>query len=222
MLDVRLNLVPLVVHKLSVVSVLSANASLATHSVVAVLISNVSHLVSIYLLYKLCEEIKTEAEYGAKAVVVALLHVIAPAGIFLSAPYGESLFAALTFAGCLAYARSRQGTPLHSSNLYLILAGLSFGLSCTIRGNGIFSGLIFLWELLQSVLALRDGRLPSIAKTLRAATVMLAGLLVAAGAAYPQYFAWTEYCRHTSSKDRRPWCNTYLPSIYTFVQQHYW
>lgn len=208
-------------HKLSLVSVLFSNAPLEAHSAIAILISNASHLVSVYLLYGICEEVDTEARHGARSLVVSSLHVIAPAGIFLSAPYGESLFAALTFAGCLAYSRSARGNPL-TSTLYLLLAGVLFGVSCTVRGNGIFSGLIFLSDLLQLIwIYAAHASLRSRRALLRAATAIIAGMLVAAGAAYPQYLAWTEYCGHATA-GRRPWCESYLPSIYTFVQQHYW
>jgi phosphatidylinositol glycan class V len=52
---------------------------------------------------------------------------------------------------------------------------------------------------------------------------VLAGSFIATGAAIPQLIAFQEYCTHGSGPYMiRPWCKSYVPSIYTFVQSYYW
>ena len=53
------------------------------------------------------------------------------------------------------------------------------------------------------------------------------GCLVGVGSAVPQLLAYQRYCPAPGSSGasilgRRPWCDEWVPSIYTFVQSHYW
>jgi phosphatidylinositol glycan class V len=162
---------------------------------------------------------------------------MSPAGLFLSAPYGESLYAALTFAGIWAHAAAfdvadapdnsysnaitRADTPfsLRSASL-LLTSSLFFGLGSLIRGNGLLNGLVFLWDILPYIY-----HLPSMLQhrniqgLLTTASIGLAGallgLIYAGGQLEP-------YLRHCTQGNDRPWCSDFPPSIYTFVQRHYW
>lgn len=202
--------------------------ALLPQSLAAVLISNASHLVSVLLLYQLCVTIDTRTPYGVRSEVVAALHVFAPAGIILSAPYGESLFSALSFAGYLSYAKSDMTSSsvdawtTFKSDLYVLLSGALFGLSCMVRSNGLFNGVILAVDLMRSLRPLVSRNTTS-AILRRMASLTAAGLLIAAGFVYPQYIAWREYCgANVSPIDKRDWCEALLPSVYTFVQSHYW
>ncbi|KAF2842075.1 glycosyltransferase family 76 protein [Patellaria atrata CBS 101060] len=193
---------------------------------VGVSISHVSHLLSVLVLYCLVLSLKHQSKIPKVAFITAVLHIISPAGLFLSAPYGESLFSLLNFSGFLLYVLSRR-TPLSVSrrrlkdDVFLLVAGVCFGLATTIRSNGLFSGIIFAYDVLTS--------LPNILKILqdpielrRISCTILGGISVAIGFMMPQWIAYSEYCLVGSATLQREWCTRTIPSIYTWVQEKYW
>lgn len=179
-------------------------------------------------LYKLTYEIIPSSNERKRqiAFTAACLHILSPAGLFLSAPYGESMFAAAHFAGLLSYVLARkQGldTGLAGgirASILTILSGLFIGFSAMIRSNGLLSGVIFAWD---AIVFLPE--LPAIIRRLdwnrifRLAGIVLGGIFIAVGYLFPQIEAYQEFC---TSGNSRPWCKETLPSIYTFVQSHYW
>lgn len=99
----------------------------------------------------------------------------------------------------------------------LIPAGIVFGVASTVRGNGIFNGIIFAVELLSKVYY------QGASAVRRCVALVIAGCCVASGVILPQFLAYREYCQSAGAvNDKRPWCDAFLPSIYTFVQRHYW
>lgn len=174
------------------------------------------------------------------AFVAATLHIISPAGLFLSAPYGESTFSLLNFLGQLLYVSSYSNTltPYGIRNdLFLVLSGICFGLSATVRGNGLLSGILLLHDvcLWAGLILHRIGVpilsikiIPSIFRDAiedfparRMPATVITGFLVAIGFATPQYVAWGDYCS-TGVANKRPWCDRLPPSIYSWVQSEYW
>lgn len=102
----------------------------------------------------------------------------------------------------------------------VLLAGVMFGLAATVRGNGILSGAIFLYDFvivayawLWNGVTLDSGR--------RGLSLVLGGLLVGAGAFIPQWQAFNVFCQD-GTVQTRPWCQMLVPSIFNFVQTHYW
>ncbi|KAK3709733.1 ER membrane glycoprotein subunit of the GPI transamidase complex-like protein [Vermiconidia calcicola] len=199
---------------------------LVKHALAGVLISHVSHLLAVTVLYRLALNVVpgTDATRRHVAFIASCLHIISPAGIFLSAPYGESTFAFLNFAGMLSYilaVRQRHSNSHRSTSngiSYVLAAGAFFGAAATIRSNGLLSGLIFAWDAIEAFIrplnTMRDAR-----SMARFSATILAGMLVAVGFAAPQVVAYTEYC---TGGNTRPWCSHIPPSIYTWVQGHYW
>ncbi len=176
------------------------------------------------------------------AFIAAALHITAPAGIFLVAPYTEAPFSLLNFAGQLFYIYSWDNTRsrAHSlaQDLYLVLCGVCFGLAATVRGNGLLSGLILLfdavlWLALQvetrlGIHTLNVGSLPLAVqaelrsfRSRRLPATIIAGIFVAVGFATPQVIAYQEFCA-AGDGHTRPWCHKIPPSIYSWVQSHYW
>jgi phosphatidylinositol glycan class V len=153
-------------------------------------------------------------------LVAALLHIISPAGLFLSAPYAESSFALLSFTGYLLFALScRAEQRPWCRDLYTVSAGILFGLATAFRSNGILNGIPFAWEVLRHLPRLSQRPTDTLRRLL---ALGVGGVFVAAGSLGPQAVAYLRFCSGTSAAPPRPWCQGYLPSIYTFVQQHYW
>ena len=102
-----------------------------------------------------------------------------------------------------------------------MVAGVSFGCATVIRSNGILGGLLFLYDaILHGLHLLRDGVSTRGARKLLALAV--GGMLIALGAFLPQYEAYRRFCSDVVERDRRPWCDYAFPSIYVWVQGHYW
>ncbi|EKD19904.1 GPI mannosyltransferase 2 [Drepanopeziza brunnea f. sp. 'multigermtubi' MB_m1] len=111
------------------------------------------------------------------------------------------------------------GPATSSHDLSILISGICFGIATTFRSNGILNGLLLLEEAFRTVYRLRDG--PSLATVRRLMATGLGGMSVGAGFVVPQYIAYIEYCKGQQSV-ARIWCEGTLPSIYTFVQDHYW
>lgn len=183
-----------------------------------IVIAHIAHLFSVLALYQLGWVIWGNRKV---AVLAGLLHVLSPAGLFLSAPYQESTYSFLSFTGFLLLANScLQDVSLAARDALIVLAGASFGLATTFRSNGLLNGIPFAYEFLRGALELVTR--PSLASFRKMAVLGVGGLLVAAGSVTPQFWAYQIYCSGSSGSDLRPWCSELVPSIYSFVQHHYW
>ncbi len=156
--------------------------------------------------------------------LAACLHIISPAGIFLSAPYAESPFSLLNFAGYYLYAKAKTSARVHNSkgDALIIFSGILFGLGTTFRGNGLFSGLILIYDAVSGLgKIVHSANIKANVRKLL--VVCLSGVLMACIAILPQYLAYKEYCTKLSEGNLvRPWCSSWVPSIYAWVQKEYW
>lgn len=191
---------------------------------VAISIAHVSHGLSVLALFGLTRAIFPDRS-NKLAFVTACLHIFSPAGIFLSAAYGESTFALFNFLGYLLFAKSFStagyGTSFQDASL--TFSGILFGLATTIRSNGLLNGLMFLEEMLRIIFSLRDGL--HFSPIRRLVAVGFGGMCIGGGLLLPQYIAYQEFCgTHAASHIDPPrvWCERILPSIFTFVQGYYW
>jgi GPI mannosyltransferase 2 len=184
----------------------------------SIAVANAAHLLSALVLYRLGRVVWRDQTLS---LVAALLHVISPAGLFLSAPYAESSFALLSFSGYLVFALGcrAEKRPAYR-DIYTVLAGVLFGLATVFRSNGILNGIPFAYEVLRQLPRLRES--PTVDSLRRLLALGIGGVSVAAGSIGPQAAAYWRFCSGVSGAEPRPWCQGYLPSIYTFVQQHYW
>lgn len=155
------------------------------------------------------------------AFIASVLHIISPAGVFLSAPYSESVFSCLSFLGMLLYCQgfrrpdSDQPDVLEIASI--IGSGLCWGLASTFRGNGVLNGIVIAYRC---VVLLKS--LPKPAAFGRLVVNIIAGVLVALGTVLPQWIAYQEYCLDGAMGQAPIWCSRLPPSIYTWVQAHYW
>lgn len=189
-----------------------------------VVLSHVAHYLSILALYRLSINIFGHATPTQRLICLlsAALHIICPAGAFLSAPYGESVFSFLNISGFYFYTSSlisEHNDCTTWRDLQVVAAALSFAIATMVRSNGILSGFLFAYDA--GILAwttLTQG--PSLHKSRRLAVIVFGGCTVALGMIVPQILAYRIYC--TSQDDLRPWCSSTLPSIYAWVQGYYW
>lgn len=195
----------------------------APMALVAVVYAHVAHLLAVFVLYRLGCQLWVGSAGRTVAFVAACLHVLSPAGLFLSAPYAESSCALFSFVGYTAFAAGRKQGLSVTGDLLRLLAGVSFGVATLFRSNGLLNGVVFAYEAVVGALALLQQ--PSLPLVRRLASLGLGGLAVAAGSVVPQAVAYFQFCSSPSGvpgEDRRPWCAERLPSIYNFVQDHYW
>ncbi|RDW88995.1 hypothetical protein BP6252_01027 [Coleophoma cylindrospora] len=191
-------------------------------AIVGVCIAHISHLLSVLALFGLTQTLFPGYNRRRFAISTAILQIISPAGLFLSAPYAESTCAFLSFLGSLLFAKSFavKKAPSLGHDLLILAAGVVFGVCSTFRSNGILNGILLLEEAFRVL-----GRLTTdlnFAACRRLVLTGLGGLCVGVGFLIPQYIAYREFCSFPDPIAVRPWCEKTLPSIYTFVQEHYW
>ncbi|OAP59664.1 hypothetical protein AYL99_06962 [Fonsecaea erecta] len=125
------------------------------------------------------------------------------------------------FLGYLHAIRLFQSGLVFAGCTTIICAGLTFSTATMVRSNGILAGIPFLVEAVTTLLAMFSQGL-SASRVFQLASIVFAGLLVACGMVYPQGLAYKDYCYGRATETRRPWCNQTIPSIFTWVQSHYW
>lgn len=74
--------------------------------VAGVIIAHAAHGLSVLVLYCLGCAIFSGRKGRMLAFIAACLHIFSPAGLFLSAPYGESTYALLSFTGYFLFVQS--------------------------------------------------------------------------------------------------------------------
>lgn len=206
----------------AVISHLTGTSLALQEVTIAIVLSHVTHFLTVLLLYALCRRIlrSSGASSTSTSTIAAALHIISPAGAFLSAPYSESLFSTLNFLGFYLYLDGRISGGI-LGDFEAVLAGFCLGCATVVRSNGLLGGLLFLYDVvLQALDLLRSG--VTINRMRKLIAVGAGGLLVGIGAFLPQYEAYRRFCEDAVKQDRRPWCDSMFPSIYGWVQQHYW
>ena len=106
-----------------------------------VMLSHAMHYLSMILIYHLAHLVNKQLPRMQQdfAVLTAILYTISPAGVFLSAPYSEPLFAFCNLFGLLLYLRGISQASRHQTSagpLLVILAGAVFGFATAVRCNG--------------------------------------------------------------------------------------
>jgi GPI mannosyltransferase 2 len=180
-------------------------------------ISHIAHLLSVLALYQLGLKLHNRQI----AVIAALLHILSPAGLFLSAPYAEAAFSLITFVGLLIFS---YGCLDESRSILSDVAiggsGILLGLATTFRSNGILNGIPFAAYAFSEFLLLVSR--PNAISFRRLAALGIGGLSIAMGSIGPQVPAYQIFCSGPSGYDPRPWCSGRIPSIYSYVQERYW
>lgn len=121
----------------------------------------------------------------------------------------------------MAFKHGAAGHPdVLATAMWTIATGITFGFASMVRSNGLLSGMILAWDALVSL-----PKIPIILQRrwwnwmVPIVSTLTAGSIVAIAYALPQALAYSEYCMNEHT---RPWCARLIPSIYTWVQDHYW
>lgn len=190
-----------------------------------ILLSHTAHWLSVVQLWALATALVADRSSDfAIPFCAAALHTFSPAGVFLCAPYSESTFAFLSMSGFLGYSHAIQ--YFHRGQAFrgctaMVGAGLSFGIASIVRGNGILAGIPYLIEAIAAGLAiLLQGF--TMTRFSRLVSVIVGGMFVGIGMLIPQVLGYREYCLGRNAGARRPWCELTVPSIFSWVQTHYW
>ena len=176
------------------------------------------------VLYFLVQKLQLARADARIAFAAAALHIISPAGVFLSAPCPESLFSFLSFTGTWLLLHSTCSSDPRNivQDGFILVAGAILGAATTIRSNGIFNGAMLVYGFIHDLSTL-PREIHSFSLWRRLASLGMAGLLLGAGFIIPQVVAFFEICNRSPNGSRpRAWCDSNLPSIYTWVQKHYW
>ncbi|KAK1139675.1 ER membrane glycoprotein subunit of the GPI transamidase complex-like protein [Aspergillus melleus] len=202
-------------------SVLDGSAKIA---IAGVTLSHLAHYLSVLALYRLSINVFGQETTTQRLVcfLSAALHVISPAGAFLSAPYGEPVFSFLNITGLYIYSSSVLDNEVGKSvlrNAKLLLAALVFSAATVVRSNGILSGFLFAYDALIQLQGLLS-RGVSVDAFVHLGVVIISGCILALGFVVPQLFAYAQYCMPEDVS--RPWCRRLIPSIYGWVQDNYW
>mmetsp|Transcript_11119 Transcript_11119/g.18162 ORF Transcript_11119/g.18162 Transcript_11119/m.18162 type:complete len:435 (-) Transcript_11119:167-1471(-) len=169
-----------------------------------VIISLVSFLISVVLLYRLTYRLTDNELLAYRS---SCLFCFNPAGIFMSAIYTESPYAALSFGGVLCLIRK---SPYCAAILFMCAGA--------VRSNGILYGSFLVWYAFAECVSMKkDARIWRIGMCCVHSSVQVT--MVALPTCLFQYYAYVRFCQGGNS---RPWCESYLPMIYSFVQKHYW
>ncbi|KAJ5756241.1 hypothetical protein N7533_005784 [Penicillium manginii] len=122
-----------------------------TAALIGVALSHVAHYLSVLALYGLSANVFGHETPTQRLIcfLSAALHIISPAGAFLSAPYGESIFSFLNIWGFYIYTSSliadHKGA-VRFRDILVLAAAVLFALATLVRSNGILSGFLFAYD----------------------------------------------------------------------------
>jgi Gpi18-like mannosyltransferase len=193
-------------------------------ALIGVILSHICHYYSVLALHSLSANIFGSETSTQKLIcfLSAALHIISPAGAFLSAPYGEPVFSLLNIFGYYLYTSSliaeHNGAVL-LRDLQVLTSAVLFAIATVVRSNGILSGFLFAYDAAILVWATLTQGL-SAHRFRRLVVIVVGGCIVGSSMVVPQILAYREYCM--GGGDLRPWCSWTVPSIYNWVQSFYW
>lgn len=215
------------------VNVADISDNFYTRLILAVITTNVCHYLSVLMLYILTNTALAKTSLTRKiannsgnsfALKCALLYVINPAGIFITAPYSESAANLMTFTAL--YLREISLTNSHGENLRnplnykithfrhvfsifpYLMSAIFVGLGIGIRSNIILVAYVYLYDTLYFLYY---------QKVFATLSAMIAGLITFTSFLALNYFPYVEFC-----PERVVWCDKQVPFLYLFAQSHYW
>lgn len=178
----------------------------------ATLIANTCHFLAAVVLFHYTLLVFQNARIfspNRMALASLALFILSPAGVFLTAPYSESIASFSSFL-CLFLREKallvQNGSLRFNSTLY-VLSGALASLAYGFRANCLLLGLVYVHDLVVRPLQLRQ------------IWPLFAGLVLGATFTFSQFANYWTICHGTQ---RGEWCSLKLPSLFTYAQAHYW
>lgn len=190
------------------------------------LCSNICHLGTCIILYYLTFEMFKTSSLFTKtlrefSLISSIIYIISPAGIFLTASYSESPCALFSMASI--YLReisiNRENfNHLNSKNslkthwiykVTYLLSGTMVSIAYGIRGNCLLLGAMFLFDLYEFGIRNRD-----ITDSILS--------LASGGQIFVSIIALNWYTYAIFCPARGEWCQSWIPSLFSYAQSHYW
>ncbi|KAA1087558.1 ER membrane glycoprotein subunit of the GPI transamidase complex-like protein [Puccinia graminis f. sp. tritici] len=173
------------------------------------LLAATASILSTLILYQLTLQLSHSTSYSA---LVCLLHLFSPSPSTQVVPYTEPFYALFSFAA-IYLIEAKHHWP----------AAILAGIATSFRPIGVIQCLLWIpqWTIHLNQLINNPKHSSALIRfiTTSLKTLLLA-LITSAPFIYDQFSAYKHYCYQSSSP--RPWCSNRIPSIYTFVQSHYW
>lgn len=193
-------------YPIAVLRPLSRLANGADPLLVGVLVNLAAFPLAAVLLLRLGTLVLRDAGVSKRVpLLAALAFGVTPAGIFFTAPYTECLFALASFAGMLCVEQRRRAAAV-----------LAFGAAAALRSNGLLYGGFFLWPHVRRLWTHRSVAARELALDL------LCAALVCVPTVGVEWYGRALYCGSGGGGETRPYCSTWRPAFYSFVQAHYW
>jgi phosphatidylinositol glycan class V len=173
-----------------------------------VAVNVVAFCVATVVLYRLLQLLQlpdAASGSGRVAFLAAVAFCVTPAGIFFTAPYSECAFALASFSGMLAVLRRRRA-----------VAVVAFAAAAALRSNGLLYGGFFLWPHALRVWMRQPTQWRALALDLLCVACVLAPM------AGVEWYGRALYCSAGGQSELRPYCATWRPAFYSFIQAHYW
>ncbi|EFP83703.1 uncharacterized protein PGTG_09416 [Puccinia graminis f. sp. tritici CRL 75-36-700-3] len=167
-------------------------------------------ILSTLILYQLT--LKLSSHSTSYSALVGLLHLFSPSPSTQVVPYTEPFYALFSFAA-IYLIEAKHHWP----------AAILAGIATSFRPIGVIQCLLWIPQWTNHLKQLINNPKQSSALIRFISTslkTLLLALITSAPFIYDQYSAYKHYCYQSSSP--RPWCSNRIPSIYTFVQSHYW
>lgn len=194
--------------------------------ILGILCSNACHLGTCITLYYLTFEIfKTSSLYNKNlsklSLVSAIIYIISPAGIFLTAPYSESPCAFLSMGALLLreisidrenFSHLSSKNSLKSPWVYKVsylLAGTMVSMAYGVRSNGLLLGGLFLYDMFE--FGIKNGDLSN------AMFALASGFQLFLSIVAMNWYTYVIFC-----PSRGEWCESWMPSLFSYAQSHYW
>ncbi|EEA08394.1 mannosyltransferase domain-containing protein [Cryptosporidium muris RN66] len=155
--------------------------------------------------------------------LAVLLYIFPTSNIFNSSLYTESLYSCVSFWGAYFLLNAeiychKEGFFKIKNLSFLIIGIIMYSISSGIRSNGIFNSFPLFFYFLSTSIPFKLSNIKRIIIHWISAFISFIAVIFP----FALYIYWCYYRYCVLSDIVRPWCNSKIPNIYSFVQSEYW